>query len=75
MAKEKPIIVTGIAIEALPKQAMFVVKLLNSDNIIKAYVRGNMKLNRIKVVPGDKVDVALSHYDLTMGIIVHRYNS
>lgn len=70
MAKEESIEVEGIVTEALPN-AMFRVKLLNG-HLILAHVSGKMRMNFIKILPGDKVTVKLSPYDLEKGRIVFR---
>ena len=71
MAKEDNIEVQGTIIETLPN-AMFRVELENSQ-IILAYVSGKMRLHFIKILPGDKVLVELSPYDLTKGRITYRF--
>ena len=71
MSEEKQsIIVEGTIEEALPA-ANFKVKLEN-DHVILAHLSGKMRINYIKVVPGDKVTVELSPYDLTKGRITKR---
>lgn len=60
----------GIVTEALPN-ATFRVR-INDDNEIIAYLSGKMRLNRIKVLVGDKVKVETSEYGKTKGRIVHR---
>jgi len=62
--------VEGKVIESLPN-ATFKVE-LNDGRIILAYVSGKMRLNLIKVIPGDKVLVELSPYDKTRGRIIRR---
>jgi len=71
MAKEDNIEVQGTIVETLPN-AMFRVELENS-RIILAYVSGKMRLHFIKILPGDKVLVELSPYDLTKGRITYRF--
>lgn len=71
MAKEENIEVQGTIIETLPN-AMFRVQLENGQ-IILAYVSGKMRMHFIKILPGDKVTVELSPYDLTKGRITYRY--
>jgi len=63
MAKEDSIEVQGTIVETLPN-AMFRVKLEN-DQVILAYVSGKMRMHFIKILPGDKVTIELSPYDLT----------
>ena len=53
--------------------ARFRVKLEDSESEILAHVSGKMRMNYIRILPGDKVRVELSPYDLTMGRIVYRY--
>ncbi|MFZ2196701.1 MAG: translation initiation factor IF-1, partial [Thermodesulfovibrionales bacterium] len=65
MAKEDSIEVQGTIVETLPN-AMFRVKLEN-DQVILAYVSGKMRMHFIKILPGDKVTIELSPYDLTRG--------
>ncbi len=71
MSKEDNIEVEGTVIETLPN-AMFKVKLENSQ-IVLAYVSGKMRMHFIKILPGDKVTVELSPYDLTKGRITYRF--
>ena len=61
----------GIVEETLPS-ATFKVLLENGHNIL-AHISGKIRLNRIKLLPGDKVKVELSQYDLTKGRVVYRY--
>jgi len=71
MAKEDSIEVQGTIVETLPN-AMFRVKLENSQ-VILAYVSGKMRMHFIKILPGDKVTIELSPYDLTRGRITYRF--
>ncbi len=71
MAKEEPIQMTGEVAEALPN-AMFRVALENGHEII-CHVSGKIRMNYIRILPGDKVAVELSPYDLTRGRITYRY--
>lgn len=71
MEKEGNIEVNGKIIETLPN-AMFRVELENGQ-IILAYISGKMRMHFIKILPGDKVLVELSPYDLTKGRITYRY--
>jgi translation initiation factor IF-1 len=71
MAKEQTITMDGTVTETLPN-AMFRVK-LESGHEILAHIAGKMRLNFIKILPGDKVKVEMSPYDLTRGRIVYRY--
>ena len=70
MAKEELIDAEGEIVEALPN-AMFRVKLENG-HIILAHVSGKMRMHFIRILPGDKVKVELSPYDLTRGRITYR---
>ena len=70
MAKEDAIEVEGTVLEPLPN-AMFRVKLQNGHEVL-AHISGKMRMFYIKILPGDKVTVELSPYDLTRGRIVYR---
>ena len=70
MAKEEAIEVEGKVIEPLPN-AMFRVKLENG-HILLAHVSGKMRMNFIRILPGDRVTVEMSPYDLARGRIVMR---
>ena len=70
MAKEEPISVEAIVKEALPN-TQFKVELPNG-HVILAHVSGKMRMNFIKILPGDHVQVEMSPYDLTKGRIVFR---
>jgi translation initiation factor IF-1 len=71
MSKEDNIEVEGKIIETLPN-AMFKVVLENGQ-VILAYVSGKMRMHFIKILPGDRVTVELSPYDLTKGRITYRF--
>jgi translation initiation factor IF-1 len=71
MQKEEPIEVEGIIIEALPS-ATFKVELENGHRIL-AYISGKMRKHYIRILPGDRVKVELSPYDLSRGRVVFRY--
>lgn len=71
MAKQPAIEQDGIVIEALGN-AMFRVQLENG-HIITAHISGKMRMNYIKILPGDKVRLEISPYDLTKGRIKFRY--
>ena len=71
MAKEKNIEVDGEITETLPN-AMFKVNLENGHEVL-AHVSGKMRMHYIKILPGDKVKVELSPYDLSRGRITFRY--
>lgn len=70
MPKQDTIEVEAKVIEPLPN-AMFQVELENGHKVL-AYLSGKMKMNLIKILPGDEVTVQLSPYDLTRGRIVYR---
>ncbi|MDR1952655.1 MAG: translation initiation factor IF-1 [Elusimicrobiota bacterium] len=70
MPKEEKIIVEGKILEALPN-AMFNVE-IESGHIILAHICGKMRMHYIKILPGDKVKLELSPYDLTRGRIIYR---
>jgi translation initiation factor IF-1 len=71
MAKEETITVEGKVIEPLPN-AMFRVQ-LDNGHIVLAHISGKMRMHFIKILPGDKVTLELSPYDLTRGRITYRY--
>ncbi|RJR26083.1 MAG: translation initiation factor IF-1 [Desulfobacteraceae bacterium] len=68
--KEEGIEVEGVVVETLPN-AMFRVELKNKHRIL-AHISGKMRMHFIKILPGDKVVVELSPYDLTRGRIIYR---
>ena len=70
MAKEESIEVEGTVIETLPN-AMFRVELENGHRVL-AHISGKMRMHFIKILPGDKVTVELSPYDLSRGRIIYR---
>ena len=70
MSKEEAIEVEGMVIESLPN-TMFKVELKNG-HVILTHLSGKMRKNYIRIVPGDRVRVELSPYDLTRGRIVYR---
>ena len=71
MAKDDVIEVEGTVIETLPN-AMFKVELENGHEIL-AHVSGKIRMNYIRILPGDKVTIELSPYDLTRGRITYRF--
>lgn len=71
MPKEEPIEVQGRIIETLPN-AMFMVELENGHKVL-AHISGKMRMHFIKILPGDKVTVELSPYDLSRGRITYRF--
>ncbi len=70
--KEEGIEVEGLVVENLPN-ARFRVKLVEGDIEVLAHVSGKMRMHYIRILPGDKVKVELSPYDLTKGRIVYRF--
>ena len=70
MAKEEAIVVEGTVLEPLPN-AMFRVELENGHRVL-AHISGKMRMHFIKILPGDKVTMELSPYDLTRGRITYR---
>jgi translation initiation factor IF-1 len=68
--KEKGIVLEGTVEEALPN-AMFRVK-LDTGHTVLAHVSGKMRVHFIRILPGDRVKVELSPYDLTRGRIIYR---
>jgi len=70
-SKDGAIEIEGVVAEALPN-AMFRVELTNGHKIL-AHISGKMRKNYISILPGDRVIVELSPYDLTRGRIIYRY--
>lgn len=70
MPKEDAIEVEGVVVEPLPN-AMFRVQLENGHKVL-AHISGKMRMNYIRILPGDKVKLELSPYDLTRGRITFR---
>ena len=70
MAKEDTIQMQGEILETLPN-ATFKVKLEN-DHVVLGHISGKMRMNYIRILPGDKVTVQLTPYDLTRGRIIFR---
>lgn len=73
MSKQSSIELDGVVIESLGN-AMFRVQLENG-HVITAHISGKMRLHYIKILPGDKVQVEMSPYDLTKGRITFRHKS
>ena len=71
MSKEDVIEVEGTVVEALPN-AMFQVELENG-HVVLAHVSGKMRMNFIRILPGDKVTMELTPYDLNHGRITYRF--
>ena len=70
MAKSEAIEVEGVVLEKLPN-AMFKVE-IEGGHVILAHISGNLRMNYIKILRGDKVTLALSPYDLSKGRIIWR---
>jgi translation initiation factor IF-1 len=70
MPKEEAIVVEGRVLETLPN-AMFRVELANGHKVL-AHISGKMRMHFIRILPGDKVTVELSPYDLSRGRIIFR---
>lgn len=71
MSKKETIEVEGTVIETLPN-AMFRVELANGHKVL-AHISGKMRLHYIKILPGDRVLVELSPYDLSRGRVTYRF--
>lgn len=71
MAKQATIVQDGTVTEALPN-AMFRVRLENGHEIL-AHISGKMRMHYIKILPGDRIKVEMSPYDLSKGRITYRY--
>ena len=71
MSKEEAIEVEGKVVEPLPN-AMFRVQMENGHKVL-AHVSGKMRMNHIRILPGDKVTMELSPYDLTRGRITYLF--
>jgi len=71
MPKEEAIAVMGVVKEPLPN-AMFKVELENG-HIVLAHISGKMRMHNIRILPGDRVSLELSPYDLNRGRITYRY--
>ena len=71
MPKGEAIEVTGTVLESLPN-AMFRVELENGHKVL-AHISGKMRMHYIRILPGDKVQVELTPYDLSRGRITYRY--
>ena len=69
--KDDAIVLEGTILESLPN-AMFRVELENSHKVL-AHISGKMRMHYIRILPGDKVQVELTPYDLTRGRITYRY--
>ena len=72
MAKEDMIPAEGLVVDKLPN-AFFKVQLDGTEHIVLAQISGKMRKNFIRILPGDRVSVEMSPYDLTRGRITYRY--
>lgn len=72
MSKEEAIEVEGIVLETLPN-AMFKVELEANQHQVLAHISGKMRKNFIRILPGDRVQIELSPYDLSRGRITYRF--
>ncbi len=71
MSKEEAVQLEGTVEEALPN-AMFKIKLDTTGSMVIGVISGRMRQNKIKILPGDRVDIEFSPYDLSRGRIVKR---
>jgi translation initiation factor IF-1 len=71
MAKKETIEVEGLVVESLPN-AMFRVELANGHRVL-AHISGKMRVNYIRILPGDRVLIELSPYDLSRGRVTYRF--
>ena len=71
MGKEEAVQLEGTVEEALPN-AMFKIKLDSTNTIVIGVISGRMRQNKIKILPGDRVEIEFSPYDLSRGRIVRR---
>ena len=71
MAKQEAIEQDGVIVEAL-SNAMFIIE-LNNGHVVTAHISGKMRMHYIKLLPGDKVKLEMSPYDLTKARITFRY--
>lgn len=72
MSKDDLIPAEGVIVDKLPN-AFFKVKLDGGEHVVLAQISGKMRKNFIRILPGDRVSVELSPYDLTRGRITYRY--
>lgn len=71
MGKEEVLQLEGTVEEALPN-AMFKIKLMTTNTVVIGIISGRMRQNKIKILPGDRVEIEFSLYDLTRGRITRR---
>jgi translation initiation factor IF-1 len=71
-SKEEGVVVEGVVLENLPN-AQFRVKVTEGDFEVLAHISGKMRMNYIRILPGDRVSVELSPYDITRGRITYRF--
>jgi translation initiation factor IF-1 len=74
MAKDDVIRVEAIVVECLPN-VNFKVKLIDNGLIINAHVSGKIRMHSIRILPGDRVSLEISPYDLTRGRITYRFKN
>ncbi|MDD3861430.1 MAG: translation initiation factor IF-1 [Candidatus Gracilibacteria bacterium] len=72
MPKEETIEIKGVVLESLPNTEFKVE--LEDGRVINAHLAGKMRMNYIKILPGDKVTIQLSMYDLSKGRITYRHS-
>jgi len=69
--KDNVVVIEGEVVENLPN-TLFRVKIMSSEKIILCYLSGKMRKNYIKILPGDKVRMEVTSYDINRGRIVYR---
>nr|YP_010967353.1 translational initiation factor 1 [Opuntia rufida]WNM93653.1 translational initiation factor 1 [Opuntia rufida] len=70
--KEEKWILEGLVIQSFPN-AMFHVRLDNEQGVVLGYISGKIRRNSIRILPGDRVKIEISRYDLTKGRIIYRF--
>nr|YP_009309810.1 translational initiation factor 1 [Orobanche pancicii]ALJ02265.1 translational initiation factor 1 [Orobanche pancicii] len=74
MKKEQKWIYEGLITESLPN-GMFRVRRLDNEDLVLGYISGKIRCNFIRILPGDKVKIEISHYDSTRGRIIYRFQN
>nr|YP_009309746.1 translational initiation factor 1 [Orobanche austrohispanica]ALJ02175.1 translational initiation factor 1 [Orobanche austrohispanica] len=74
MKKEQKCIYEGLITESLPN-GMFRVRRLDNENMVLGYISGKIRCSFIRILPGDKVKIEISPYDLTRGRIIYRFQN
>nr|YP_010717698.1 translational initiation factor 1 [Orobanche pycnostachya]WDQ41953.1 translational initiation factor 1 [Orobanche pycnostachya] len=74
MKKEQKCIYEGLITESLPN-GMFRVRRLDNEDLVLGYISGKIRCNFIRILPGDKVKIEISHYDSTRGRIIYRFQN